>query len=67
MKEDHIIVDNTGFVVSWVSSFTSLDEFKESVSTCSWLKPETLETAYNIVKGTSPTTTEVTTAKKKKD
>lgn len=67
MQNDHFIVDNTGFVCSWVASFSSLDEFKASVVTCDWLKPETLEAAYKIAKGTTQTITDATTKTKKKD
>lgn len=65
MQNDHFIVDNTGFVASWVSSFASLDEFKAAVATCSWFKPETLEAAYKIAKADSQTITDATTKKKK--
>lgn len=65
MQNDHFIVDNTGFVASWVASFSTLDDFKNAVATCDWFKEETLEAAYKIAKGSTQTITDVPQKKKK--
>ena len=66
MDNNTIAVDNHFFSKEWVSSFTSLDDFKSAVATNDWFTPEVLELAYKIAQSEKPTTTEVA-AKKKKD
>lgn len=66
MSNNTIAVDNSFFDRTWVSSFSSLADFKNAVSTCDWYSNEVLELAYKIAKEDKPTTTEAT-AKKKKD
>jgi hypothetical protein len=66
MDNKTIVVDNNFFSRDWVSSFTSLESFKEAVATNDWLTSDVLELAYKIAKEDQPTITEAT-AKKKKD
>lgn len=64
MDSNTIAVDGHFFSKTWVSSFTSLEDFKSAVATNDWFTPEVLEMAYKIAKGDKPTTTEATAKKK---
>lgn len=65
MDNNTIVVENHGFDRTWVSSFTSLEDFKSALSTYDWFTPEVLELAYKIAKADSQTITDATTKKKK--
>lgn len=65
MDNNSIVVDNHFFSKTWVSSFTSLEDFKSAVATNDWFTPEVLELAYKIAKADSQTITDATTKKKK--
>lgn len=67
MDNNTIAVDNHFFNKTWVSSFTSLEEFKSAVATNDWFTPEVLELAYKIAKGNTQTITDATAKTKKKD